>query len=164
MVGGPKNALVPHPDGSHRRMYCQESPEPWFEDFGEATLSNGRATVRLDPDFDAVVKGDNYQVFLTEYADFGGLFVADRRPHAFEVRARAAQANGSFGYRVVSRRKDIAGPRLERVELPPRPRDIRPLPALPDMSSALPGTRPAQPARPETRTDVDGGPPVFTPR
>ena len=32
--------------------------EPWFEDFGEAQLSNGRATVTLDRDFAAVVRGD----------------------------------------------------------------------------------------------------------
>jgi RNA polymerase sigma factor (sigma-70 family) len=29
-----KAAVVPHPDGGHRQVYCQESPEPWFEDFG----------------------------------------------------------------------------------------------------------------------------------
>ncbi len=30
VANGPKNAAVPHPDGSHRLLYCQESPEPWF--------------------------------------------------------------------------------------------------------------------------------------
>src|SRR5262249_44121178 len=29
----PKSGAVPHPDGTHRRLYAQESPEPWFEDF-----------------------------------------------------------------------------------------------------------------------------------
>ena len=27
VVGGAKSAAVPHPDGSHRRLYCVESPE-----------------------------------------------------------------------------------------------------------------------------------------
>jgi hypothetical protein len=31
VVGGAKSAAVPHPDGSHRRLYCVESPESWFE-------------------------------------------------------------------------------------------------------------------------------------
>ena len=41
VVGGAKSAAVPHPDGSHRRLYCVESPESWFEDFGR-----GRAGLR----------------------------------------------------------------------------------------------------------------------
>ncbi len=32
VIGGPKSAAVPHPDGSHRRMYCVESTESWFDD------------------------------------------------------------------------------------------------------------------------------------
>ena len=108
MQGSPKSAAVPHPDGSHRRLYCQESPNPWFEDFGEGRLLSGKADVKLDPDFAAVVKTDTYQVFLTEYADSGGLFVANRGQTSFEVRARGLPtADGTFGYRVVARRKDI---------------------------------------------------------
>ena len=34
-----RSAAVPHPDGFHRRLYCIECPESWFEDFGEGTLS-----------------------------------------------------------------------------------------------------------------------------
>ena len=46
-------AAVSHPDGSHRLLYSLESPESWFEDFGEARLVDGKAEVRLDPDFAA---------------------------------------------------------------------------------------------------------------
>ena len=121
----PKSAAVPHPDGTLRRMYCQEAPEPWFEDFGEATLTNGRAVVQLDPEFDAVIKGDNYQVFLTAYGDLGTLYVADRRPHRFEVRSdKGTDVAGSFGYRVVGRRRDLAPGRMEKVAVP-KPVDIK---------------------------------------
>src|SRR5215207_3856366 len=51
VVGGAKSAAVPHPDGSHRRLYCVESPESWFEDFGSAKLICGEAVVALDRDF-----------------------------------------------------------------------------------------------------------------
>jgi hypothetical protein len=34
------------------------------------------------------------------------------------VRAKGSKANGAFSYRVVAKRKDIAAPRFERVELP----------------------------------------------
>ena len=38
-VGGAKSAAVSFPDGSYRRLYCVESPENWFEDFGFGELS-----------------------------------------------------------------------------------------------------------------------------
>ena len=85
-IGGSKSAAVPHPDGTHRRLYCVESPESWFEDFGREQLANGRAQVRLDPDFNALVHSDNYHVFLTPDGDTNGLYVSDRNPNGFEVR------------------------------------------------------------------------------
>ena len=58
IVGGTKSAAVPHPDGSHRQLYCLESPESWFEDFGEARLVNGKAEVRLEPRFRRFGQGE----------------------------------------------------------------------------------------------------------
>jgi hypothetical protein len=121
---GIKSAAVPHPDGTHRRLYCMESPESWFEDFGEARLVNGRATVTLEPEFDAVVHGDNYRVFVMPEGDCKGCYISEKRPHRFEVRElQGGTSNLTFSYRVVARRKDIAGPRLERVNLRSRPVD-----------------------------------------
>jgi len=115
-VFGAKNAAVPHPDGSHRRVYSVESPESWFEDFGQSVLSSGQAEVRLDPDFAAIVHNDSYQVFLTEYGESGGLYVSSRDASGFTVRERAGgSSNIAFGYRAVAKRKDIPGPRLEKV-------------------------------------------------
>src|SRR4051795_125526 len=67
VYGSPKNAAVKHPDNSYRLLYCVESPESWFEDFGRGKLANGTAEVKLDPDFAALVHADDYLVFLTEY-------------------------------------------------------------------------------------------------
>src|SRR5262249_15427617 len=50
-VTGTKAAVVPFPDGTQRTLYCMESPELWFEDFGAAKLKDGRAVVKLDADF-----------------------------------------------------------------------------------------------------------------
>jgi hypothetical protein len=121
-VTGNKSAAVPHPDGSHRRLYCEESTESWFSDYGRARLVNGRAEVRLDPDFDAVVHGDNYHVFLTARGDCKGLHVSDQGPHRFEVReSQGGTSNLAFDYRVVAKRRDIEGRRLERVPMPAPP-------------------------------------------
>jgi hypothetical protein len=85
-VTGVKSAAVPHPDGSHRRLYCMEAPESVFEDFGDDRVVNGRASVRLDRDFAAVVRGDHYRVFLTPEGDCKGLYVSNKTPTSFEVR------------------------------------------------------------------------------
>ena len=57
------------------------------------------------------------------------LSVFDRTPDGFRVRASDA-AEGTFSWRVVAKRKDIAGVRFERVEIPKEP-------ALPDVPSSV---------------------------
>jgi hypothetical protein len=121
VVGGPKSAAVPHPDGSHRLLYCVESPESWFEDFGEGTLECGQAEVTLDPDFAAVVDTEKYHVFLTQYDEHPDLCVAQRTPTGFRVLAKDDASTGAFSWRVVAKRKDIAGERLARITIPPEP-------------------------------------------
>ncbi|MBS9803139.1 hypothetical protein J4052_09200 [Bacillus toyonensis] len=115
---GTKSALVPHPDGSHRTLYCMESPESWFEDFGIGKLVNGKAVVHLDPDFCEIVHSENYHVFITPEGDSKGLYVSKKEPTGFEVRE---QQEGSstlpFSYRVVAKRKDITPPRLKKVRI-----------------------------------------------
>jgi hypothetical protein len=130
-VFGAKSAAVPHPDGSRRRLYCVESPESWFEDFGRAELECGRAEVAIDPDFAAIADLRDYDVFLTGYGANHHLFVKTRTPAGFSVEAdatiaalkgvKANEITGAFSWRVVAKRKDIEGPRLERVETPPPP-------------------------------------------
>jgi hypothetical protein len=119
IVGGAKSAVVPFSDGSHRRLYCMESPESWFEDFGIGHLVNGQAEVQLDSDFASVVNSDNYHVFVNEYDDNNALYVTKRTSTGFGVRAKSSKtASGTFSYRVVAKRKDSAGKRLERVVIP----------------------------------------------
>jgi hypothetical protein len=136
VTGGPKSAAVPHPDGSFRRLYCQESPEPWFEDFGEGHLVDGQATITLDKDFAAVVLTNAYHAFVTEYGASTGLYVADRRPDSFTVRAVDAKSTSAFSYRIVARRKDVPGPRLEKVAIPAALPDLPP-PSIPTMPELM---------------------------
>jgi hypothetical protein len=119
-VTGIKSAVVTVPDGSHRRLYCLESPENWFEDFGSGQLTDGRARIELDPDFATTINTDTYHVFIAEYDDNNGLFVTNRTSTGFEVRAKTSVRTAAFSYRVVARRKDIAPARLAKVTLPTR--------------------------------------------
>ena len=75
----------------------------------------------------------------------GGLYVSRKDPHRFEVASRGgAAASGRFDYRVVARRKDDVGKRLEKITMadesklkhPTKPADApgapeRPTPAAP---------------------------------
>ncbi len=145
--GGSKSAAVPHPDGTHRRLYCQESPEAWFEDFGRGRLVNGRAEVKLDPDFLAVVKVDDYYVFPIPEGDSNGLYVSSLSPSGFEVREQKGGTSSlSFSYRVVAKRKDIPGPRLERIKLPEPIKELKRPPEPPRLPE--PVAPPAEPDRP----------------
>jgi hypothetical protein len=107
-VLGAKSAAVPFPDGTHRGLYCMESPELWFEDFGTAKLKRGRAVVRLDADFAKVVTLDEYHVFATPDGDCRGLYVRRKTAKGFELRELGGgKSSVLFFYRIVARRKDI---------------------------------------------------------
>ena len=119
VIGGAKNAVVAHPDGSYKQLYCMESPESWFEDFGESQLVDGQAEVRLDPNFAALVEVNGYHVFLSPYGESNGMFVAKRQATGFRVcEQRGGTGSASFGYRVVAKRKDIVVDRLATVAPP----------------------------------------------
>ncbi|HEY1301951.1 MAG TPA: hypothetical protein VGF24_00275 [Vicinamibacterales bacterium] len=134
VVGGPKSAAVPHPDGSHRRLYCMESPESWFEDFGKGQFACGQADVRIDPDFAAMVSLEDYHVFLTGYDEFD-LCVRDQTSTGFRVEAKNPESEGRFSWRIVARRKDINGERLAPVTIPPEPTLPPPVPDAPRRDS-----------------------------
>ncbi|MCA1669235.1 MAG: hypothetical protein LC793_17950 [Thermomicrobia bacterium] len=115
-VSGNKSAAVMHPDGTRRLFYCTEAPEAWFEDYGKATLVNGKAEVSLDPEFALFIETGDYHVFLTSHDPASrGLALATVRPDGFTVQEHAGGAsNGTFSYRVVAKRKDNPGKRLEK--------------------------------------------------
>jgi hypothetical protein len=102
VTGGSPSALVKSSDGQSRRLYSAGSPQRLVEVFGEAKIVKGRATVKLDADFDALVAGKGYQVVLTEYGNLGGVYVAKRSEHSFQIRCRRRRGRGRVGYRVVA--------------------------------------------------------------
>jgi hypothetical protein len=135
-----KSAAVRGPSGSLVRLYCIESPESWFEDFGSAQLSNGVATVQLEPGFAGVVKTDAYHVFLTPQGESKGwLYVSQKTPSGFTVHeAGGGSSTVVFDYRVVAKRKDIEGARLEHVDEPVAVQLIK----LPEVPATLPAPTP----------------------
>jgi hypothetical protein len=122
-----KGAVVPFPDGSQRVLYCMESPEHWFEDFGAAKLKRGRTVVKLDADFAKVITRGDYRVFVTPEGNCRGLYVHRKSANTFEVRElTGGKSSIAFSYRIVGRRKDIRGhKRFAKIDM------HLPLPAAP---------------------------------
>ncbi|MFN8526168.1 MAG: hypothetical protein U0821_23955 [Chloroflexota bacterium] len=125
VIGGTKNVLIEHPDGTHRRMYCQESPDPWFNDFGKGAPTSGRAVVTIDPDFAATIKTDDYGVIAVPEGDCNGLYVTAKTPASFEVRElKGGTSSVPFRYQIAARQKAATATRMEKVTLPPKPPSI----------------------------------------
>jgi hypothetical protein len=123
VVWGTKSAAAKHTDGTHRLLYCVESPESQFEDFGEARLVRGRAKIRLDRDFAAVADTRQYHVFITPYGDSNGLYVSGRNRNGFDVREQGGGTSSlRFSYRIVAKRRDVAVKRFRKVARPVRPK------------------------------------------
>ncbi len=98
-------------------LYCQESPENWFEDFGEGQLVNGRAHIDLDPLFLETVTVDaaNPMKVFVQPQDLSckGL-AAIPGETGFDVgELLGGASNSPFTYRVVAKRKDFEEKRLE---------------------------------------------------
>ena len=100
---------VRFPDRSFRRLCSIESPESWFEDFGEAKLIKGKAEVKIDHDFAKTVNlKTRYHVFVTPHSTkISALAVVARLPGRFRVE-HPGGASGTFSYRVVAKPQTFA--------------------------------------------------------
>ncbi len=155
--GGCKCAALPDAQGVLRKFHAIEAPEPWLEDFGTGQVVNGRGRVNIDPNFAQYVRLDHYQVFLTPLGDTRGLYVSGKSPTGFDVLESAGGTGTmSFDWRIVAKRADISGERLQPVPTraappavartvltpvptparpPPSPTPLPPLPTRPPTSS-----------------------------
>jgi len=119
----------------------------------------GKGEVTLDADFAAVVDTSKLHVFLTAH-DEHHLHVAKRDASGFAVTAapsttaaalgkKASDISGTFSYRVVAKRKDVAAPRLAKFAMPQEVKAATPLvvPTLPKDEK-----KPTPPPTPEPPT------------
>ncbi|MFH1686020.1 MAG: hypothetical protein ABIE70_00690 [bacterium] len=126
-VLGTKSATVKMDDGNYRNLYCQESPEIWFEDFGEGQLVDGRAHVELDGLFLQTVTIDEQhplKVFAQLEGDCNGVFIANKSATGFDiVELQKGASNASFSYRVIAKRRGYENVRLDLM-LGPTPEEV----------------------------------------
>jgi hypothetical protein len=103
---GNKNGIARLQDGSERRLCAIESPEAWFEDFGEAKLVGGKAHVALDRLFVQSIDSGHYHVFLTPYGETAGLYVARRTRTGFDIAEhKPGGSSVAFSWRIVAKPK-----------------------------------------------------------
>ncbi len=106
--------MVRTPDGP-KLVYCQESPENWFEDFGTHTIDGSVTRVDIATDFGhTVTVSDEHplKVFITPRANFGDWWIQSDEK-GFELHAPNAPIGAQFDYRIVAKRKGYEDIRLE---------------------------------------------------
>lgn len=106
---GTKSASVPTTKGN-QLVYCKESPEIWFEDFGFGELVNGTAHIRLDEMFLETITVDEknkMHVTLQEQVETQGLYyVVDTDNKGFTVKEKKnGRSNGTFSYSIMAKRR-----------------------------------------------------------
>jgi hypothetical protein len=112
---GSKSCIVKTSQGP-TALYCQESPENWFEDFGEGTLVNGQTHVELDALFLETVTinaANPMKVFVQLEGDCNGVYVSKGITGFDVVELKSGASNVPFSYRIVAKRKGFEDRRLD---------------------------------------------------
>jgi hypothetical protein len=137
---GTKSAIVDTKDYGWRTLYAMESPQNWFEDFGQATLTAGEAVVPIEPIFAQTVNlKKTYHVFLTPRGGFCSLYVAETTPTSFTIRALEGDTcEIAFDYRIIAPRLDYEDLRLKPAEDPQAVADSMPPAPEAPLSPATP--------------------------
>lgn len=116
---GAKYAVVKTGRG-HRLLSCMESPEIWFEDFGEGRLANGRAHIELDPLFleTVTISADHpMKVFVQLEGDCNGVYVT-KGTTGFDVNElKSGTSDTPFSYRIVAKRKGYENERMRETDV-----------------------------------------------
>lgn len=92
-------------------MTAVESPEILFTDYGSAQLVNGKAVIKLDPNYtkNIVVDSKNeIKIFVQLEGDCNGVYVANKSATGFEVvELKGGNSNVRFSYEVVANRANV---------------------------------------------------------
>jgi hypothetical protein len=119
VASGAKPAVVRTSQGEVL-LYAMESPEVWFEEFGEGKLENGKAHVELDPLFLETVAIDPshpMKVFIQLQDDCKGTYVKTQTTGFDVIELQGGTSNASFSYRAVAKRRGYEDERMRRTDV-----------------------------------------------
>ncbi len=107
-------------------MFAPESPEVLFQDYGKASLINGKAKISLDPTFAKNIIVDekhDLRVFIQLEGDCKGVYVTNKSLNGFDViELENGNSNVNFTYTVIANRKDEPKSQYQDLRFPPAPR------------------------------------------
>jgi hypothetical protein len=106
VANGTKSASVPTSQGN-QLLYCMESPEVWFEDFGTAKLIDGVAYVELDPMYLETVLIDEehpMHVFVQVQGECEDVYVVPGETGFTVKEKNSGTSTVTFSYRLVAKR------------------------------------------------------------
>jgi len=104
---GVKSTVMPTSQGE-KVLFCPESPEVLFVDYGTGRLNNGRAYVALDPTFLEITTIDRthpYRVVVTPTDMCNGVYVIKREKGFDVIETDNGTSNATFDYQVIAYRK-----------------------------------------------------------
>ena len=107
---GTVSTIVKDQNNTPRVMACPEAPEILFEDYGTATLSNGKVHVDLDPTYAnnvTINSKHELRVLITLEGDCNGVYVTNKTATGFDVvELKGGTSNIKFTYEVIANRAD----------------------------------------------------------
>lgn len=110
---GNVSTIVDGVDGNKKIMFAPEAPEVLFEDYGVGKLTNGIATIKIDPNFSNNIIVDEkhpLKVFIQLEGDCNGVYVTQKTSEGFLVKElQNGNSNVSFSWHIVANRKDEKG-------------------------------------------------------
>ncbi|MEZ4858329.1 MAG: hypothetical protein R2781_05920 [Flavobacteriaceae bacterium] len=110
---GNVSTIVDGVDGNKKVMFAPEAPEVLFEDYGTGQLTNGVASIKIDPNFtNNIIVDENHplKVFIQLEGDCNGVYVTQKTSEGFLVKElQNGNSNASFSWHIVANRKDEIG-------------------------------------------------------
>jgi hypothetical protein len=107
--------IVPTPTHGRVKLFCSESPEYWYQDYGTVNMVNGRAHVELDPILAEIIVVDPanpIRVFATpvNMLNFEGVALTNLTATGFDlVELNGATHTGTVDYQLVAKPKTNFG-------------------------------------------------------
>jgi hypothetical protein len=107
---GTVSTIVKNTTGDRVNLYCPETPEIFFQDYGDGQLVNGKAHIELDPDFAKNVTINEkhpLRVFIQLEDDCYGVYVTNKTKTGFDViELNGGSSNAKFMWTVTANRAD----------------------------------------------------------
>ncbi len=107
---GSVSCAVPDLNGDKVILHCPETPEFYFEDYGEGQLVNGKARIDLDPILAknvAINEKHHLRVFIQLDGDCKGVYVTNKTTTGFDViELNGGSSNTPFEWHIICNVKD----------------------------------------------------------